>query len=137
MNLETVFEFIKEKRGYDIPIMYKLLNGLPLTDDELEVEDALDLYDTPIESLPDNLDVSFYVMLTKSKIKKLPNNLTVGWYLDIEDTMISEIPENLFVGGDFILINTPLAEKYDSDEIYELVIKKGGKIYGEIYLSSE
>ena len=34
MNLEKVFNFIKEKKGYDVPTLYKLLNDIPLPDDE-------------------------------------------------------------------------------------------------------
>ena len=34
MNLEKVFNFIKEKKGYDVPALYKLLNDIPLSDNE-------------------------------------------------------------------------------------------------------
>ena len=34
MNLEKVFNFIKEKKGYDVPAFYKLLNDIPLSDNE-------------------------------------------------------------------------------------------------------
>ena len=34
MNLEKVFNFIEEKKGYDVPTLYKLLNDIPLPDDE-------------------------------------------------------------------------------------------------------
>ena len=34
MNLEKVFNFIKEKKGYNVPTLYKLLNDIPLPDDE-------------------------------------------------------------------------------------------------------
>ena len=34
MNLKKVFNFIKEKKGYDVPTLYKLLNDIPLPDDE-------------------------------------------------------------------------------------------------------
>jgi hypothetical protein len=34
MNLEKVFNFIKEKKGYNVPTLYKLLNDIPVSDDE-------------------------------------------------------------------------------------------------------
>jgi hypothetical protein len=34
MNLEKVFNFIKEKKGYSVPTLYKLLNDIPVSDDE-------------------------------------------------------------------------------------------------------
>ena len=34
MNLKKVFNFIKEKKGYDVPAFYKLLNDIPLSDNE-------------------------------------------------------------------------------------------------------
>jgi hypothetical protein len=57
MNLKKIFEFLKEKRGYNYPVIYKLINGIPLTKDELNFKDTLDLENTKITSLPDNLTV--------------------------------------------------------------------------------
>jgi hypothetical protein len=34
MNLEKAFNFIKEKKGYNVPTLYKLLNDIPVSDDE-------------------------------------------------------------------------------------------------------
>ena len=31
MNLKKIFEFLKEKRGYNYPVIYKLINGIPGT----------------------------------------------------------------------------------------------------------
>jgi hypothetical protein len=57
MNLKKIFEFLKEKRGYNYPVIYKLINGIPLTKDELNFKDTLYLFNTKITSLPDNLTV--------------------------------------------------------------------------------
>ena len=37
MNLFNIFNFIKEKRGYDYPFIYKLLNGLQLTFNAIQI----------------------------------------------------------------------------------------------------
>jgi hypothetical protein len=127
MNLETIFEFIKEKRGYEYPVIYKLLNGLPLTDDELNIEGiAVDLRHSDITSLPDNLKISRDLSLYHSKIESLPNNLRVGKYLDLRDTKISSIPNNLIVGDGIFIHRTPLSKRYSIKVINDMIVDKGG-----------
>ena len=63
MNLEKLFDFIKEKRGYDYPVKYKLINNIPLSKDELIINGDLDLDGTNITSLPDNLYAVSYTHL--------------------------------------------------------------------------
>jgi hypothetical protein len=113
MNLETVFNFIKEKHGYDYPVRYKLINGLALTDDELNVKGDLDL--------------------SRSNLVYLPDNLHVGGDLDISFTKIKKLPNNLRIGRDFFLLKTPLSVEYDEDDIKRMIEDKGGYLDGEIY----
>ena len=134
MNLEKVFNFIKEKRGYNIPIRYKLINGLPLSDDELNIKGNLNLYNTNIESLPDNLQVGGHLYLGDSNIKSLPDNLYVGSDLILHNTNIKSLPNNLQVGWDLYLYSTPLSKKYSKEEIRKMIEDKGGFVKGDIYL---
>ena len=146
MNLEKVLEFIKDKRGYNYPLRYKLVNGLPLTKEELYVDGDLYLSESKIISLPDNLYVNGNLYLSKSKIKVLPNNLKVGGSLDLCYTKITTLPDNLKVTGDlyinytyvetipnnlniwgyFFIYNTPLSERYSKEEIRKMIEDKGG-----------
>ena len=60
---------------------------------------SLDLRDTGITSLPDNLTVGGWLDLRGTGITSLPDNLTVGGWLDLRDTGITSLPDNLTVGG--------------------------------------
>lgn len=71
---------------------------------------SLDLTESEIEYLPDNLIVHGFLSLRGSKIKQLPENLIVEDFLDINETQISEIPKSLVVKGDFFC-STLMGEK--------------------------
>ncbi len=157
MNLETVFDFIKEKRGYDYPLKYKLVKGIELTKDELNVygnldlsnikitslpdnlyvEGSLDLYNTDITSLPENLHVEGDLDLRKTRIRVLPDNLNIGGSLDMDYTLIEELPKNLHIGGYLSLFNTPIGKKYsgDGDSIKKMIKDNGGSVSGRIYVA--
>ena len=89
---------------------------------------------TPITSLPDNLQVGGSLDLRNTKITSLPNNLSVGRYLDLSNTPITSLPNNLQVRGYLNLLNTPLGRKYTENRIKKMIEKKGGYIKGEIYV---
>ena len=56
MNLEKVFNFIKEKKGYNVPTLYKLLNDIPLPDDEkTEYINKMNLYLLSDSKEPDRI----------------------------------------------------------------------------------
>ncbi|MCK9273377.1 hypothetical protein M0P65_07615 [Candidatus Gracilibacteria bacterium] len=75
----------------------------------------LDLYNTPITSLPDNLTrVGGSLNLNNTKITSLPDNLTVNGYLDLRNTPITTLPDNLTVNGYLILSNTPITTLPDN-----------------------
>jgi len=81
----------------------------------------LDLSDTPITSLPDNLTVGRYLDLSDTPITSLPNNLTVKGDLYLDYTKITSLPDNLKVGGNLELLKTPLSQKYSKEEIQKMV----------------
>ena len=89
----------------------------------------LDLSDTPITSLPDNLRVGGYLNLWNTPIKSLPDNLSVGGYLNLGYTPIESLPDNLSIGGDLYLWNTPISKKYSKEEIRRMVSKVKGKVH--------
>jgi hypothetical protein len=67
----------------------------------------LNLYNTEITTLPDNLKVGGNLNLPNTKITTLPDNLKVGGNLDLPYTKITTLPDNLKVGGD---LNLPYTE---------------------------
>jgi hypothetical protein len=132
MNLEKVFNFIKEKRGYDYPVKYKLVNGIELTEDELNIEGNLDLSGRNIKSLPDNLHVDGNLLLFNTNIISLPNNLHVGGTLHLSNTKITSLPDNLKVGENLDLRETPISKMYTEEEIRKMIEDKGGYVKGSI-----
>jgi hypothetical protein len=66
---------------------------------------ALDLHDTPIKILPDNLKrVGGYLGLSLSKVEDLNNLEYVNGHLDLRHTPIKKLPDNLKrIGGSLTL----------------------------------
>jgi len=129
MTLEKVFEFIKNKRGYDYPLRYKLLNGIELTEGDLTVNGSLNLTKFKLSSLPDNLRVNGNMWLDYSdRLYSLPDNLYVEGNLSVEFTDISSIPNNLYVGGIFSVRYTPLADLYTEEQVHKWIDVKGGSV---------
>ena len=70
----------------------------------------LDLYKTPIDSLPSNLKtVGGWLDLSYSKISSLPPGLTVGDSLWLNNTPISSLPPGLTVGRSLDLSYTQIS----------------------------
>lgn len=95
--------------------------------EQLEEMFGLDEYKelwTEVTSLPwkKGLTVKGDLNLCETKITKLPDNLEVGGYLDILGTQITEIPDNLKVGGDLYLGGTLITDLPDN-------FKVGGNLY--------
>ena len=76
---------------------------------------ALDLYETPIDSLPSNLK-------------------TVGGWLDLSYSKISSLPSGFTVGDDLYLSNTPISEKYTKEQIRKMIEDTGGYVKGNIFV---
>jgi hypothetical protein len=114
----------------NLNLSYSNITKLP---NDLYVGLDFDLDDSNIIELPKELEVRGDLHLNYSSIKKLPDGLHVKGHLFLVGTSIEEIPNNLYVGKFLFLWNTPLAEKYTSDEVYEMINKNGGNIRGKIY----
>jgi len=108
--------------GGDLNLYQSKIKSLP---DNLKVEEHLVLANTPIEYLPDNLKVKGSILLTRSAIKSLPDNFKVGRSLYLENTSIEDLPYNLEVGEDFWIRNSPIADKYSDEGIKTLANIKG------------
>jgi len=126
-NIYNFFRFLEKKEGTETPIGVKFIYAPnELTDEELNVEGDLDLANTPLTSLPDNLQVGNGLYLQNTPITSLPDNLSVGISLHLFGTSISSIPSNLKVEFHLYLRQTPLSRKYDEEQIRKMIEDKGG-----------
>jgi hypothetical protein len=113
-HIAQFFKFLEKKEDRQIPLKIKLLNpkDYKIDPEDLNIKGDLDLANTRIESLPDNLKV--------------------GEWLVLNNTAIDSIPNNLKVEGDLFLIKTPLAKKYTKEQIRSMIEDKGGYVKGNI-----
>ena len=94
----------------------------------------LDLENSQITELPDNLKVGGYLYLENTQITELPDNLTVGGYIELRDTPITKLPNNLTVDGVIYLDGTPLSKKYSKEEIKDIIERQGGNVGEGIFV---
>lgn len=113
MNLDKVFDFIKDKRGYEYPFLYKLLNDIPLSEDDLNVRGDLTLYDSNLDTLPNKLTIMGDLLMSDSSFKKIPNGLKIY--------------------GDMYILNTPCSRMFTDKEIKKIIKDYGGFVKGTIY----
>ena len=102
---KQIQQYIKDGGKGDLDLYNTPITSLP---DNLKVERNLYLRDTPITSLPDNLQVGGYLILNNTPISSLPDNLKVGRNLILSNTPLTSLPDNLKVGGDLELFNTQI-----------------------------
>jgi len=134
MNPLNLFKYLEKEKGKPIPLRIKLIMGLPLTPEELDVKGYLNLDETPIKFLPPGLKVEGDLLVSYTDITSLPQGLQVGGDLELVGTEITSLPHDLKVKGNIWLRNTPLAGKSD-DEILAMLKKnffKTGYIKGFI-----
>ena len=107
MKLHQVLKCPWNKRNFkgDLDLSNTEITKLP---DNLSVEGWLDLDYANILSLPDNLSVGGYLSFCGTGITSFPNNLSVGNDLFINNTKITFLPENILVKGDLYLDEVPL-----------------------------
>ena len=149
--LKRIFKFLEEKGEHRMPLKFKLLNNIPLTKEELIVDDDLNLSYTNITSLPEGLKVGGSLLLSgcknitslpeglkvggdlflsSLKITSLPEGLEIGGLLSLTNTNITSLPEGLKVGDNLYISNTKL-KKHTDDELREMI--KPGFIKGKIH----
>jgi len=124
-TLNNILSFIEKVDGAKIPFLWKITNGSPLTKDELNIDDDLDLSNFKITSLPEGLKVSGNLILDYSKITSLPEGLEVGGDLTLQYSNITSLPRGLKVSGDLDL--------YGCEQLESL--PDGLKVNGTLYLN--
>ena len=103
--MKELFEYIYENDIYiNFPVKYKIIYGFILEESDLYIHDDLNLYESKITKLPDNLVISGWLNLFRVKIKKLPENLRVYNNLYLYETKIFKLPDSLNV-GDYIYVD--------------------------------
>ena len=134
MNKETlknIFDFLEKNDNKNKPFKWKLLNNVPLTEDELTIKGNLDLDDSEIKTLPEDLQVNGFLSLAESDIESLPEGLSIGRSLNLSYCKeITLLPKGLEVGWNLNIRGTKL-QKYTDDELREMI--KPGFLKGEIY----
>jgi hypothetical protein len=89
----------------------------------------LRLRNTPITSLPPNLNVGDSLELYGTSITSLPPGLTVKGYLDLGYTLVASLPPDLSVGGPLNLRGTPLSKSHTKEQIKQMAPGVKGDIY--------
>jgi hypothetical protein len=123
-TIRSIFKFLENEENRKTPIVWKLINNEPLTDDELNIEGNLNLTDSKITQLPKGLKVGDNLNLLGSIITSLPEGLEVGDSLDLSYSDIRTLPEGLEVGGSLWLIGCWLITS----------LPKGLHIGGDLYI---
>jgi hypothetical protein len=123
-TIRSIFKFLENEENRKTPIVWKLINNEPLTDDELNIEGNLNLTDSKITQLPKGLKVGDNLNLLGSIITSLPEGLEVGDSLDLSYSDIRTLPEGLEVGGSLWLIGCWLITS----------LPKGLHVGGDLYI---
>jgi hypothetical protein len=102
-TLKKILDFIEEVDNKSIDYSnLRLLYNLENHPDGTQYESgSLDLSDTDITKLPNDLYIDGYLLLINCKeLTELPNNLYVDWYLSLKGCEnITELPNKLYVGS--------------------------------------
>jgi hypothetical protein len=117
-----VQQYVKDGMKGDLNLSNTPITSLP--DNLTKVEGNLNLSKTLITSLPSNLTkVGGELYLENTPITSLPDNLTVGYGLHLSNTPIASLPSNLTVEGDLDLSNTKITSlpnnlRIGGDDLY-------------------
>jgi hypothetical protein len=115
---KKIQQYIKDGGKGDLDLENTPIQSLP---NGLEVGGILDLRNTPIQSLPDSLKVGGALNLINTPIQSLPSGLEVGGKLLLSNTPIQSLPDDLEVGGNLYLRGTPISKKYTEEEVRKMV----------------
>jgi len=145
MKAKKVYEMIdpyasEETDAMDLDISYKkkliedwFAKWAPDADYEIDddlninIDTFLDLENSDVTHLPDNLIINERLDLKRSNIIKLPRNLTVFHWIDLTYTSIKEIPNDLKAHSTLDLSYSEISSLPDNLTIGENLILKDCK----------
>ena len=127
---KKIQDYIKNGSKGDLNLYETPIDSLP--SNLKTVGGDLWLDNTPISSLPPGLKVGGNLWLYNTQINSLPPGLTVGDSLWLSNTPISSLPPGLKVGGSLWLYNIPISRKYSEEQIRKMIEDTGGYIKGYI-----
>ena len=122
--LKRIFDFLEEKGEQNPPFMWKYMNNIPLTEDDLNIEGDLDLSGIEATSIPEGLKIKGNLNLSSSKITSLPRDLNIKGGLNLTNTSITSLPRDLNIKGDLNLAHTLITS-----------LPEGLKVKGSLNLS--
>jgi hypothetical protein len=107
------------------------LYGTPITSlpSDLSVGGNLNLSGVPITSLPSGLNVGGNLILYRTPITSLPSGLSIGGDLSSSNTKITSLPPDLKVGGDLRLYDTPLSKLHTEEQIKQMAPNIKGYVF--------
>jgi len=106
--LVTTKHIFDEPKIYPWDVLYWVEEG------QTEYDEDLDLGDTNITHLPDNMTVYGYLNLYSTNITKLPDNLRVEYSLFLGHTNITQLSDDLYVGSSLFLRDTNIGQVPDT-----------------------
>ena len=115
---KKIQEYIKNGSKGDLDLRETPITSLP--DNLTKVGGVLALEYSLITSLPDNLTIEGSLWADNTPLAILPNNLTIGEDLALRRTQIASLPEYLKVGGWVWLYGTPLSKQYAKEQIRQM-----------------
>ena len=140
-NLKTVGGYLNLSNSKILEISSDLmvdgnlnLSNTPITtiSKGIIIDGWLDLNFSEITTLPSDIKIKYSLFLFNAPITTLPSDLTIGGNLHLKYSSFSKIPMGLKVNGGIDMKNTPLSQKYSSDQIEKMIEDNGGYVIGEI-----
>ncbi len=86
-NVINFFKFLEDKAGKKLPLKYKALHDpQSITDDDWPTQNTIDLRNTLVTTVPDNLDIQGALNLDNTPVTEVPTNIKTTWYLSFKNT---------------------------------------------------
>jgi hypothetical protein len=130
IDLQRIREYIKNGSIGDLYLSRTFLTKLP--DDLVQVGGNLDLSFSYIEDLNNLRYVEDKLDVFDTSIQRLPDNLRVSGGVDIRYSRLNELPFNLKVTNFVYIYSTPIGNKYTNEDIECIIKSRGGTASGVI-----
>lgn len=123
VHLNQIQQYINNGSKGDLKLNKIQIKTLP--NNLKTIGGTLEIYDSPIESLPDNFKVQDNLILLRIPNLSLPNNLEVGGNLNLYDSNIKLLPKGLKIKGNLTLARLNLESLPNDLEVEGDVILYG------------